>query len=38
MSETVTVDRQQLLKILVELEDISKEIQQLKNDMKELRK
>ena len=33
MSDTVTLDRKELLKILVELEDISKEIQQLKNEI-----
>jgi len=38
MSETVTVDRKELLKILVELEDISKEIQQLKNEIHRPRK
>jgi len=38
MSDTVTVDRQQLLKILVQVENSLEEIKQLKKEMKELRK
>ena len=38
MSDTVTVDRKQLLKILVQVENSLEEIKQLKKEMKELRK
>jgi len=38
MSDTVTVDRQQLLKILVQVENSLAEIQQLKKEIKDLKK
>jgi hypothetical protein len=38
MSDTVTVDRQQLLKILVQVENSLEEIQQLKKEIKGLKK